>query len=139
MIFQWLEHDIWPCWCHQTSLEPGPGTWILQKPKKDISILIETHINHDQIHHARNNWLGPMFFSPGDSHTKGTLFLLHMGLEGITEVNNDSKMTFVSLRLLPLMKEFSVCSPSGYSTREQLSMGALYWSTTKSPVKTYRG
>ena len=67
-----------------------------------------------------------MFFSPGDSQTKGTLFLLHMGLEGITEVNNDSQMTFVSLRLLPLMKEFSVCSPSGYSTREQLSMGALY-------------
>ena len=66
-----------------------------------------------------------MFLSPGDSHTKETLFLLHMGLEGIAEVNNDSKMRFVSLSLLPLMKEFSVCSPSGYSTREQLSMGCF--------------
>ena len=37
---------------------------------KDVSILTETHINLDQIHHIRNNWLGAIFFSPGDSHKK---------------------------------------------------------------------
>ena len=37
---------------------------------KDVSILTETHINLDQIHHIRNNWLGAIFFSLGDNHTK---------------------------------------------------------------------
>ena len=27
-----------------------------------LSILTENHINHDQIHHIRNNWLGCNFF-----------------------------------------------------------------------------
>ena len=83
LIFQRLKHDIWPCWCHQRSSEAGSGTWILSKPNKVISILTETHINHDQIHHARNNWLGSIFLSPRYSHTKGMLVVLHLGLEGI--------------------------------------------------------
>ena len=29
---------------------------------KIIIILSKTHINHDQIHHIRNNWLSPIFF-----------------------------------------------------------------------------
>ena len=75
----------------QRSPEVGSGTWILPKPKKVISILTESHINHDQIHHTKNNWLGLIFFAPGDSHTKGMFFQLHLGLEGITEVYTDSK------------------------------------------------
>ena len=67
--------------------------------EKVVSISTETHINHDQIHHTRNNWLGPIFFSPGDSHTKGMLFLLHLGLEGITEVDTDPKGRFVSFKV----------------------------------------
>ena len=67
--------------------------------EKVISILTETHINHDPIQHKRNNWLGPIFFSPGDSHTKGMLFLLHLGLEGITEVDTDPKERFVSFKV----------------------------------------
>ena len=90
--------------CHQRSLEAGSGTWILQKPKKVISILTETHMNHHQIHHIRNNCLGPIFFSPGDSHTKWMLFLLHLGLEGITEVDTDPKGWFVSFKVTPSMK-----------------------------------
>ena len=58
---------------------------------KDFSILTETHIKHDQIHHIRNNWLGPIFFSPGDSHKKGLLVLYHLGLECVTEVDTDPK------------------------------------------------
>ena len=47
------------------------------------NILTETHINHGQIHYIRNNLPGPIFFSPGDSHTKGLFVLFHLGLEGI--------------------------------------------------------
>ena len=67
--------------------------------KKIISILTETHINHDQIHHTGNNWLKSIFLSPGDIHTKGMLFLLHLGLEGITEVDTDPKGRFVSFKV----------------------------------------
>ena len=75
------------------------STWVLLKAKKVTSILTKTHINHDEIHHTRNNWLCLIFFSPGDSHTKGMLFLLHLGLEGITEVDTDPKGRFVSFKV----------------------------------------
>ena len=86
---------------------PWSRIWHLsfaKRKNRDISILTETHINHDQIHHQihiRNNWLGPIFFSPGDSHTKGLLVLLHLGLEGVTEVDTDPKGRFVSFKVTP--------------------------------------
>ena len=52
--------------------------------------------------HIRNDWLGPIFFSPGDSHTNGSFVLLHPGLVGITEVDTDPKG--------------GVCVLQGYST-----------------------
>ena len=55
-----------------------------RKQNKYISIFTETH---DQILHIRNNWLGPIFLSPGSSHTKGFIAQLHPGLEGVTEVD----------------------------------------------------
>ena len=82
------------CWWHQRYLEAGSGTWVLQKNNKHISISTETHINHDQIHHIKNNWLSPIFFSPGDSYTKGLLVLLHAGLEGTIEVDTNPKRRF---------------------------------------------
>ena len=55
------------------------------------------------------------------------LFLLHLGLEGITEVDTDPKKGgWCALRLLSLMIEFSVCALSVYSTREQLAMGHFF-------------
>ena len=83
---------------------------------KDISILTELHTNHDQIHHQifiRNNYLGLIFFSPGDSHTKGSLVLLHPDLEGINEVDTDPKRGFVSFKVtpVPLIIELSVFIP----------------------------
>ena len=91
---------------------------------KDISILTETHINHDQILHIRNNWLGHIFFSPGDSHTKGYLDLLHLGVEGITDVDIDPKRRFVSFKVTPSNDcVLRVYDPSGYSTREQVARG----------------
>ena len=81
---------------------------------KDISILTETHIKHDQIHHIRNNWLGPIFFS----HKR----IACPSLEGITEVDNDPKGRFVSFRVTPSIdRVLCVYAPLGYSTREQLA------------------
>ena len=64
-----------------------------------------------------------IFFHPRDSHTKGSLVLIHPGLEGITEVETNPKGGLVSFKVtsLPLMTEFCVYVPSGYSTREQLA------------------
>ena len=70
-----------------------------RKQNKYISILTETHIKHDQILHIRNNWLGPIFLSPGSSHTKGFIAQLHSGLEGVTEVDTDPKGIFVSFKV----------------------------------------
>ena len=83
-----------------------------RKQNKYISILTETHIKHDQILHIRNNWLGPIFLSPGRSHTKGLIAQLHPGLEGVTEVDTDPKERFVSFKVtLSLSTEFSVFVP----------------------------
>ena len=41
----------------------------------------------------------PILFSPGDTHTIGMVFLLHLGLEGVTEVNTDPKERFVSFKV----------------------------------------
>ena len=68
-----------------------------RKQNKYIIILTETHIKHDQILYIRNNWLGPIFLSPGSSHKKGFIAQLHPGLEGVTEVDIDPKGRFVSL------------------------------------------
>ena len=88
----------------------------------DVSIVVKTHINLDQIHHIRNNWLGAIFFSPGDSHTKGLLVLPHLGLEGVTEVDTDPKWTFVSFKITLSSDRFlCVYAPSRHSTREQLA------------------
>ena len=43
--------------------------------------------------------MGPIFFSPGDTNTNGMLFLLHLGLEGVTEVDTDPKERFVSFQV----------------------------------------
>ena len=48
--------------------------------------------------------MGPIFFSPGDSHTKGLLVLLHPGLESVTEVDTDPKGRFLSSKVI----EYSV-------------------------------
>ena len=79
---------------------------------KVISILTETHINHDQIHYIRNNWLGSNFFSLGDSHTKGCLSCFIWDLK----VDTDAKGRFVSFKFTPSNdRVLCVYAPSGYS------------------------
>ena len=45
--------------------------------------------------------MGPMFFSPGDSHTKELHFMFHPGLEGVAEVDTDPKRRFVVVKVTP--------------------------------------
>ena len=87
---------------------------------KAISILTETPISHDQIHHIRNGW-APTF------SLLEMLVLLHLGLEGITEVDTDPKGRFVSFKVTPSNdRVLCVCAPPGYSTRKQLARGRFF-------------
>ena len=52
------------------------------------------------------------------------LFLLHLGLEGITEVDTDPKERFVSFKVTT-SNESSVCAPLEYSIREKLARGTF--------------
>ena len=66
--------------------------------------------------------MGPIFSSPGDSHTEGLLVLLHPSSEGVTEVDTDAKRRFVSFKVTPFNnKVLSVYAPSWHSTREQVA------------------
>ena len=103
LIFCGLKHDIWPCWGHRRSPEAESGTWILPKPNKVISILTETHINHDQIHHTRNNLLGPIFFSP-EGTQKECFFCFIWFLKVSLRVTMIQKRGLYPSRLLPLMR-----------------------------------
>ena len=90
---------------------------------KIISILTETHINHDRIHHIRNNWLGHNSFSPGEVTQKKCFFCFIWVLKVSLTLTLIQKGGLFPLRLIPLTIEFSVYSPLGYSTREQLARG----------------
>ena len=78
----------------------------------------------DQIHHMTNNWLGAIFFPPGDSHTKGLVVLLHLVLKGVIEVDTNPKGRFVSF-MVTSSNDRVVCvyAPSGHTAREQLTRG----------------
>ena len=60
---------------------------------KDISILTETYINQDHIYHIRNNWLGSIFYSPGDTFSKAILVLLHQGLHHVSDIDTPELTT----------------------------------------------
>ena len=99
---QWLQHDIYINFGGiRDLLKQNLALQFCRKRNKDFSILTETNINLDQVHYIRNNWLGVIFFYPGDSHTKGLLVLFNVGLEGVSEVDTDPKGRFVSFKFNP--------------------------------------
>ena len=104
-------------------LKQDLGLEVCRNQNKLINILTGTHINHDQIHHIRNNWLGSNFFSLGDSHTKRCLFCFIWELKDDT----DPKGRFASFTFT-LSNERVLCvyAPSGYSTRELLDGGRCF-------------
>ena len=62
--------------------------------------------------------MGPIIFSPEDSHTKVLLVLLHLGLEGVTKVDTDPKGRFASFKVTPSNdRVLCVCAPWGHRTR----------------------
>ena len=109
------------------SLKQDLALEFCRKQNKCISILTETHVTHDQIRQIKINWLGPIFFSPGNSHTKGLLSQFHLGLEGVTEVYTDLKGRFVLFRVtLYNNKVLWISATSGHDTREQLVRGRSF-------------
>ena len=83
-----------------------------RKQNNYINILTETHIKHDQILHIRNNWLGPIFLSPGTSHTNRFIAQLHPGLEGVPEVDTGPKGRFASFKVtLSNNRVLCFCTP----------------------------
>ena len=89
---------------------------------KDISILTETHINQDHIHQIRNNWSRPIFYSPGDTFSKGILVLLHPGFDHVSDIDTDPKGRFVSSN----DRVFCIYAPSGHNNRQQLARGCFF-------------
>ena len=75
----------------------------------------------------RSKWLGPIFFSPGDIHTKGLLILLHPGPEGVTEVDTDQKRMFMSFKFTPSnVRVLCIFASSRHNTREQFAKGHFF-------------
>ena len=99
-----------PSWLHVKTWNWSKELLALEfcrNQNKVISILTETHINHDQIHHIRNNWLGSNFFSLGIVTQKDAC-PASSGIWGLTLVQ---KGGFCPLNLLPLMTELSMFMP----------------------------
>ena len=82
-----------------------------RKENKSINILTETHINHDQIHRIRNNWLGRISFFLGDNPRKGCFSCFIQALKVSLRLTLIQKGSLCYLRLLPLMTEFSFFMP----------------------------
>ena len=93
---------------------------------KDVNILTGTHINLNQIRHIRNNWLGAIFFSPGDSHTKGFLSCFVWVLKVSLRLKLIQKRGLCPLRLLTLMAEFSVFIPLQGITPGNSCLGGVF-------------
>ena len=114
--------------CIRDPLKQDLALEVCRNQNKLISILTETHINHDQIHHIKNNWLGSNFFFFFYIHKKRCLSCFILDLK----VDTDPKGRFVSFDFTPSnYRVLYVYAPSGYSTRGQLDRGAFLWRTTK--------
>ena len=63
--------------------------------------------------------------------------MLHLGPEGITEVDTDPKVRFESFKVTPSNDSvLCVYAPSGRSTREQLARGRFIWKIKMREIKT---
>ena len=78
--------------------------------------------------------MSPIVFSPGDTHTKGMLFLLHLGLEGVTEVDTDPKERFVSFNVTT-SNESSLFVPLQGIAAESSWLGAVFLKDYKNIYK----
>ena len=103
------------------------GLQLCRNQNKDVSISTQTHINLDQIHNIRNNLFGAIFLSPGESHVKWLLIVLHLGPETITVVGINQKARFVFFKVTASNdRVLCIYAPSGYSTRGQLPRESFF-------------
>ena len=84
---------------------------IRKNQNKVISILTETYINHDQIHHIKNKWLGPIFSLLEIVTQKDCLSRFIWVLKVSPRLTLIQEGGLHPLRLLLLMTEFSVFMP----------------------------
>ena len=87
-------------------LKQGLALEFCKNKHKVTSILTQTHINHDQIHHIKHNWLDPTFLSLGDCW-----FCLIWVFEVSLRLTLILKGGLCFLRLLPMMTDLSVVMP----------------------------
>ena len=66
-----------------------------------------------------------MFFSPGDNHTQEMLFVLCLGLEGITEVDTDPEGRFMSFKVTS-SNESSLFGPRQGIAPENSRLGGAF-------------
>ena len=91
---------------------------------RDISILAGTHVNQDQLHQLRNNWLGPILCSTSDTFTKRMLVVLQLGFNDVTIVDIDPKGRFLSFSVAPSEdRVLCIYVPLGHNNRQQLARG----------------
>ena len=64
-------------------------------------------------------------FSPGDSHTKGMLFLLHLSLEVVTQVDTDPKGKFVSFKVTTSNESSLIVPLQGIAAENSWLRGAF--------------
>ena len=83
------------------SVKQEIATEFCKSQNKDICILAKTHIDNDQSHQIKNNWLGPVLISPGDTFSKGILIFLHPGFPDVTEIDPDLNGRFISFKVAP--------------------------------------
>ena len=90
---------------------------------KVISILIETHTNHDQIHQIRIiGWV--LLFSLLEIVTQKNCLSCFIW---VWKVGTNPKERFVSFKVTPSNdRVLCVYAPSGYSIREQLAKGHFF-------------
>ena len=81
------------------------------KQNKDISMLIENHIYHDQIHQIGNNWLGLIFSFREIFTQKDCFFCFIQVLKVSLRLTPIQKGDLCPARLLPVTAEFSVFIP----------------------------
>ena len=109
------------------SLKEDMALEFCRNRNKDFNVLTDTHINHHQIHHIRNNWLVPTFFSTGDKHTKRLLVLLYRDLEGVIDDDTGPKLGLMSFKITSSNdRVLCVYSPSRHNSKEQLSKGHFF-------------
>ena len=61
LIFQWFQRYVHNVGDFKDPLKQDLALEFCRNQNKNFSILTETFINHDQIHHIKNNWLDPIF------------------------------------------------------------------------------